>query len=93
VHRKSTIHKRILAALGALGAEDEARMAFHAEGAGDGGAVLRYATAAARRAASLASHQAGQAGRAHPHRCRVAGQAARPGQPGPNLGTAAQKTG
>ena len=56
-HRKSTIHTRILAALDALGAEDEARMAFHAEGAGDGGAVLRYATAAARRAASLASHQ------------------------------------
>ena len=56
-HRKSTIHMRILAALDALGAEDEARMAFHAEGAGDGGAVLRYATAAARRAASLASHQ------------------------------------
>ena len=28
-----------------------------------------------------------------PHRCRVAGQAARPGQPGRNLGTAAEKTG
>ena len=56
-HRKSAIHTRILAALDALGAEDEARMAFHAEGAGDGGAVLRYATGAARRAASLASHQ------------------------------------
>ncbi len=56
-HRKSAIHTRILAALDALGAEDAARMAFHAAGAGDGGAVLRYATGAARRAASLASHQ------------------------------------
>ena len=32
-------------------------MAFHAEAAGDGAAVLRYAAAAARRAARLASHR------------------------------------
>ena len=41
-------------------------MAFHADGAGDGEAVLRYATSAAHRAAGLASHQeaAAQFGRA-----------------------------
>ena len=32
-------------------------MAFHAEGAGDGPAVLRYAPAAARRAAELGAHR------------------------------------
>ena len=32
-------------------------MAFHAEGAGDGAAVFRYASSAARRAAELASHR------------------------------------
>ena len=32
-------------------------MAFHAEAAGDGPAALRYASAAARRAAALASHR------------------------------------
>ena len=32
-------------------------MAFHAEGAGDGPAVFRYASSAARRAAELASHR------------------------------------
>jgi DNA-binding CsgD family transcriptional regulator/tetratricopeptide (TPR) repeat protein len=56
-HRRAAIHARILAALGSLGCEDDARMAFHAEGAGDGPAVFRYASAAARRAAELASHR------------------------------------
>jgi DNA-binding CsgD family transcriptional regulator/tetratricopeptide (TPR) repeat protein len=56
-HRRGSIHRRILAALQALGCADDARMAFHAEGAGDGPAVLRYAPAAAARAAALASHQ------------------------------------
>ena len=56
-HRRGPIHRRILGALGELGCADEARLAFHAEGAGDGPAVLRYATAAAQRAAGLASHQ------------------------------------
>jgi len=56
-HRGSTIHVRILAALGSLGCEDHARMAFHAEGAGDGPAVFRYASSAARQAAELASHR------------------------------------
>jgi len=56
-HRRGAIHARILAALRTLGCEDDARMAFHAEEAGDGEAVLRYATSAARRAAALASHR------------------------------------
>jgi hypothetical protein len=56
-HRRGAIHARILAALRTLGCEDDARMAFHAEGAGEGEAVLRYATSAARRAAALASHR------------------------------------
>ena len=56
-HRRGPIHRRVLDALRTLGCADDARLAFHAEGAGDGQAVLRYATAAARRAADLASHQ------------------------------------
>ena len=56
-HRRAAIHARILAALGSLGCADDARMAFHAEGAGDGPAVFRYASSAARRAAELASHR------------------------------------
>ena len=50
-------HARILAALMAAGCTDDARLAFHAEGAGDAAAVMRYAPAAAARAASLASHR------------------------------------
>jgi DNA-binding CsgD family transcriptional regulator/tetratricopeptide (TPR) repeat protein len=56
-HRRSAIHARILVALESAGCEDHARMAFHAEGAGDGPAVLRYASSAARQAAELASHR------------------------------------
>ena len=56
------IHARILAALsGWAGDDDDARMAFHAEHAGDGPAVLRYATAAARRATELGAHRAAAA--------------------------------
>jgi len=56
-HRSRAIHARTLEALRAFGCEDDARMAYHAEGAGDGPAVLRHATAAARRSARLASHR------------------------------------
>ena len=56
-HRGSAIHARILAGLESAGCEDHARMAFHAEGAGDGAAVFRYASSAARQAAELASHR------------------------------------
>ena len=56
-HRRAAIHGQILAALRSSGTADEARMAFHAEGAGDAPAVLCYAPAAARRAAGLGSHR------------------------------------
>jgi DNA-binding CsgD family transcriptional regulator/tetratricopeptide (TPR) repeat protein len=56
-HRRTAIHARILGALGGLGCDDDARMAFHAEAAGDGPAVLQYAPRAARRAAELRSHR------------------------------------
>jgi hypothetical protein len=56
-HRGQAIHGLVLAALRSIGCDDEARMAFHAEAAGDAAAVLRYAPGAARRAARLASHR------------------------------------
>jgi DNA-binding CsgD family transcriptional regulator/tetratricopeptide (TPR) repeat protein len=56
-HRRGLIHARVLDALAATGCDDDAQMAFHAEGAGDGPAVVRYASSAARRAAELASHR------------------------------------
>jgi DNA-binding CsgD family transcriptional regulator/tetratricopeptide (TPR) repeat protein len=57
LHRRAPIHRRILDGLLMLGCSNDAQLAFHAEGAGDGPAVLRYATAAGRRAAELASHR------------------------------------
>ncbi|MFF5293821.1 ATP-binding protein [Paractinoplanes globisporus] len=56
-HRTGRIHASILAGLRALASEDDAGMAFHAEGAGDGPAALHYAVRAGRRAAELASHR------------------------------------
>jgi DNA-binding CsgD family transcriptional regulator len=56
-HRRGPVHTRILDALRASGGADDARMAFHAEGAGDGPAVMRYASAAAQRAAELGAHR------------------------------------
>jgi tetratricopeptide (TPR) repeat protein len=56
-HRRRLIHARILDALCDLGHDDDARLAFHAEAAGDRPAVLRYAPAAAHRAAELGSHR------------------------------------
>ena len=53
-HRRGQIHARILDALRGLGCDDDARLAFHAEAAGDGPAALGYAAAAARRAAAWA---------------------------------------
>jgi DNA-binding CsgD family transcriptional regulator/tetratricopeptide (TPR) repeat protein len=55
--RRATIHQRLLDVLRAAGSGDDAQLAFHAEGADDAAAVLRYAPAAARRAAGLASHR------------------------------------
>ncbi|MBO3748834.1 AAA family ATPase [Streptosporangiaceae bacterium NEAU-GS5] len=56
-HRSGAIHCRILPALYAVGCDDDALLAYHAEAAGDGAAVLRHAPAAARRAATLGAHR------------------------------------
>ncbi len=56
-HRRGQIHARILEALRGSGCDDDARLAFHAEAAGDGAAALGYAAAAARRAVGLGSHR------------------------------------
>ena len=56
-HRQTAIHGRILAALTRPGCTDHARLAFHAEGAGDSPAVLRFACLAAGQAAELGAHR------------------------------------
>jgi DNA-binding CsgD family transcriptional regulator/tetratricopeptide (TPR) repeat protein len=56
-YRGNAIHGRILDALLVAGCADDARLAFHAEAAGDGVAVWRFASAAGLRAARLASHR------------------------------------
>jgi DNA-binding SARP family transcriptional activator/DNA-binding CsgD family transcriptional regulator/tetratricopeptide (TPR) repeat protein len=56
-HRGQAIHARVLAELRTSGCVNDARLAFHAEAAGDGAAVLRYAAAAARHAARFGSHR------------------------------------
>ncbi len=55
--RQVAIHAEILSALLVSGSRDDARMAFHAEGAGDEEAVVRHASLAARRAVDLGSHR------------------------------------
>ena len=57
--RREELHRRALAALAdpPAGSLDLARVAHHAEAAGDAAAVLRYAPAAAARAASLGAHR------------------------------------
>lgn len=58
-HRKLELHRKALAALSAPpdGAPDLARLAHHAEAAGDVEAVLRYAPAAAERAGAVGAHR------------------------------------
>jgi DNA-binding CsgD family transcriptional regulator/tetratricopeptide (TPR) repeat protein len=58
-HRRVALHRRALAALAAppAGSPDLARLAHHAEAAGDTEAVARFAPAAAARAASLGAHR------------------------------------
>jgi DNA-binding CsgD family transcriptional regulator len=58
-HRKIELHGQALAALAepSRGAPDLARLAHHAEAAGDVEAVLQFAPAAAARAASLGAHR------------------------------------
>jgi DNA-binding CsgD family transcriptional regulator/tetratricopeptide (TPR) repeat protein len=64
--RRSELHARILQGLLNLGCDDDARLAFHAEEAGDRPAALAHAELAGRRARTLASHReaAGQFDRA-----------------------------
>ena len=58
-HRRAALHREVLAALRSPleGSPDPARMAHHAEAAGDGAAVLEFAPAAGARAASLGAHR------------------------------------
>ncbi|MGH8891014.1 MAG: AAA family ATPase, partial [Acidothermaceae bacterium] len=56
-HRRTAVHARILDALLQASYGDDARLAFHAEGAANASAVLLHAPRAARRAAELASHR------------------------------------
>jgi DNA-binding CsgD family transcriptional regulator/tetratricopeptide (TPR) repeat protein len=57
--RRIILHRKALGALAAprMGSPDLARLAHHAEGAGDAEAVLRFAPKAAARAASLGAHR------------------------------------
>ena len=54
--RKLELHRAALATLGTPGSSDLARLAHHAEAAGDIDAVLRFAPAAAAHASALAAH-------------------------------------
>jgi DNA-binding CsgD family transcriptional regulator len=58
-HRKASLHQKAVAGLAqpTTGALDLARLAHHANGAGDADAVVRFAPAAAARAASLGAHR------------------------------------
>ncbi len=56
-HRRLEAHRIVLDALQAVGCDDEARLAFHADGAGDAVLVDRYAPRAAARAAGLGAHR------------------------------------
>ena len=56
-HRSIAAHRAILTALGEEGENDDARLAFHAEAAGDLDAALVHARRAARYAAELGSHR------------------------------------
>ena len=56
-HRRIEIHRAVLSALDGSGAPDPARLAHHAEAAGDAEAVLRYAPPAGERAALAHAHR------------------------------------
>jgi DNA-binding CsgD family transcriptional regulator len=58
-HRRVMLHRRVLEALGhpPEGTPDPARLAHHADAAGDADATLRYATAAGDRAAAQGAHR------------------------------------
>ena len=65
-YRKAAMHTKIMDALLSQGCNDDARLAFHAEGAGRDDFVVRYGSRAGRRASELAAHReaAAQYGRA-----------------------------
>jgi DNA-binding CsgD family transcriptional regulator len=56
-HRRNELHRIVLSTLAGLGTVDPARLAHHAEAAGDAEAVLRYAQAAGERAAQAHAHR------------------------------------
>ena len=56
-HRGIAINTGILAALRSLGCTDDARLAYHADAAGDADAVVAHALPAAQRASELGSHR------------------------------------
>ena len=56
-HRRAAIHRDVLERLESTGCDDDARLAYHAEGAGDAAAVLRHAPLAARQASAAAAHR------------------------------------
>src|SRR3954447_16064324 len=56
-HRRTELHQRVLELPTDTGCKDDARMAHHAEAAGDAAAVLEYAPRAARRAAGVGAHR------------------------------------
>jgi DNA-binding CsgD family transcriptional regulator/tetratricopeptide (TPR) repeat protein len=56
-HRRIELHRGVLSSLAGSLMPDPARLAHHAEAAGDANAVLRFAPAAAARAAALGAHR------------------------------------
>jgi DNA-binding CsgD family transcriptional regulator/tetratricopeptide (TPR) repeat protein len=56
-HRRTAGHRALLQALIDVRCDDDARMAYHAEGAGEPDLVRRYAPVAAGRAAELGAHR------------------------------------
>jgi DNA-binding CsgD family transcriptional regulator/tetratricopeptide (TPR) repeat protein len=56
-HRQPAMHTRILAALLDAGGADHARLAFHADAAGDGAAALEHASLAGQQASGLGAHR------------------------------------
>jgi DNA-binding CsgD family transcriptional regulator/tetratricopeptide (TPR) repeat protein len=56
-YRKAALHTKIMDALLASGCDDNARLAFHAEGAGRDDLVVRYGSRAGQRASELAAHR------------------------------------
>ncbi|MFL6098597.1 MAG: AAA family ATPase [Actinomycetales bacterium] len=78
VHRRRPLHARILGALEESGTADDARLAFHAEGAGDAARVLTHAPAAAQRSSRLGAHR--EAAAQYERALRFAANADRPTQ-------------